>query len=114
MLAATQTPQSTDRRDSICWNTALGGGASAPQPVGGDRGALGERGELGPDDRRHDRVGLPGEGGETAISASYDTLAPDDLGVMANVLRDQPRVLDKIGRRVDAARHQDPIVGDFG
>ena len=28
-------------------------------------------------------------------------------------LRDQFRVLDKIGRRIEAARHQDRIVGDF-
>src|SRR5207302_10156518 len=43
--------------------------ASPPQPVGGDRGAFGQRGKLGPDDRRPHRVGLAGESGEAAIGA---------------------------------------------
>ena len=46
-------------------------------------GAFGERCELGPDDRRHDRVGLTGEGRKAAIRAGDDALAPDDVGVLA-------------------------------
>ena len=36
----------------------------------------------------------------------------DDVGIMADALRDQPRVLYEIARRIDDSGHQDLLVRD--
>ncbi|MFL5268555.1 MAG: hypothetical protein ACJ8AH_18495 [Stellaceae bacterium] len=47
------------------------------------------------------------------IGAGDHPLSPDNVGVMADPLRDQPRMLDEIRGRVDDAGDQDLVVRDF-
>src|SRR6516165_3288706 len=84
-----------------------------PQSCSSELGALGEGGELGPDDRGCDRVVDKGEGRKAAIRAGNHPLAPNDVGVMADPLGDQPRMLDEIGRRIDDPRNEDLVIGNF-
>src|SRR6266481_5179254 len=86
---------------------------SSPQSCGGDAGAFGEGCELGPDDRGCDGIVDKGEGRKAAIGAGDHPLAPDDLGIVADPLREQPRMLDEIGRRIDHPRYEDLVVGNF-
>jgi hypothetical protein len=84
-----------------------------PQLLAGDRRAFAECGEFCPDDRvRHHRLGAHG-GAETAIDAGDQPLAIDHLRIAADALRDEARMLDEIGRRVDDAGNEDLVVGDF-
>src|SRR5258708_40346255 len=105
-ISSASSPTAAGRSSAISRTRSRGGAAGppAPQAFGGDRRTFGKRGELGPDDRRHDRIGLPGEGRKAAIGAGDDPLSADEIGVMTDALRDEPRVLDKIGCRIDAAR----------
>src|SRR3569832_524962 len=57
--------------------------------------AFRHRGELGKHHLRIDR-GLSDPGAVAAIRSGNDVLAPDQLGVAADALRDQLRMLDEI------------------
>jgi hypothetical protein len=84
-----------------------------PQLLARDRGTFAERCQLRPDDRvGHHRLGAHG-GAETAIDAGDQSLAIDHLGVAADALRNEARVLDEIRRRVDDTRNEDFVVGDL-
>src|SRR5438105_11128904 len=65
-------------------------------------GALCEGSELRPGDRRH-HSRRPSEGGEAAVHAWDDILAPYELSIAYNTLGDEFRVLDEVGRRVNHA-----------
>src|SRR5271166_3780035 len=70
----------------------------SPQPLGRDRGALGERGELGP---HHGGMYLGGErgpGGEPAVGAGDDVLPADQARILADAVGDELGVLDVVGR----------------
>src|SRR5215469_2076084 len=98
-------------KKAIC--CALRTPPSAPQLFTGDPRPLGQRRQLCPDYRRCNSIVDEGEGGEPAVGSRNDALAPYDIGIIADPLRDQPRMLDKIGRRVDDPGDQDFIVGDL-
>src|SRR5262245_16941107 len=77
-----------------------------PQPRAGDRGALAERAQLGPDDALgHHRLAAHCRS-EAAIDAGDQALAVHERGVAADALRHQPRMLDEIRRGVDDARNE--------
>src|SRR5438132_2998608 len=86
---------------------------SPPQSCGSDPRTFGEGRELGPDDRGCHGVVDKGEGRKAAIGPGDHPLTADDVGVMANPLGDQPRMLDEIGRRIDHPRYEDLVVGNF-
>src|SRR4051812_49125695 len=69
--------------------------SSVPELLGGEARAFRHRPQLGEDHVGIDR-GLPNPGAVAAIGAGDDILAADQLGVAADALRDQFRVLDEI------------------
>src|SRR5665213_1672664 len=95
-----------------------GGAASlrrlrSPQLLARDRRALAERVQFSPHNAVDDhRLGAYG-GAEAAVDAGDQPLAVDHLGVAADALRDEPRMLDEIRGRVDDAGNEDFVVGDF-
>src|SRR5947209_20440483 len=78
---------------------------SVPELLGGDPGALGHRRHLGPDHVGIDR-GLADPGAVATVAAGDDVLAANELGVAADALRDQLRMLDEIRFRFDHAGDQ--------
>ena len=84
-----------------------------PQSCRGELGTLSECGELGPDDRGRHGVVDKGEGRKATIGTGNHPLAPNDVGVMADPLRNQPRMLDEIRRRIDDPGDQDLVIGNF-
>src|SRR3981081_304326 len=73
-----------------------------PQLLAGDLRALDPRLELRPHDARVHLL-RAGEGGEAAIGAGDDVLAPDHLGVAPDTLGHQFGVLDQHSRVADDA-----------
>ena len=55
-------------------------------------------------------LALPGEGGEPAIAACDDALAPYHARVLLDPLRDELGVLYEVGRGIQHARQQDLVV----
>src|SRR5262245_28970871 len=76
-----------------------------PELARGETGAFAQARQLGPDDIRIDR-GLADPGAVAAIAAGDHVLAPDEPRITADALRDQLRVLDEIGLRLDDPRDQ--------
>jgi hypothetical protein len=70
-----------------------------------------DRLELGPGDLGLHLVDRPRERHEPAVGAGDHPFAADDLGVADETLRHQLRVLDEVGRRVEHARNDHPVVG---
>src|SRR5215469_18388597 len=98
-------------KKAIC--CALRTPLSAPQLFTGDPRPLGQRRQLCPDYGGCNSIVDEGEGGEPAVGSRNDAFAPDNVGIVADPLRDQPGMLDKIGCRVDDPGDQDLVVGDF-
>src|SRR5581483_11357850 len=69
--------------------------ASRPELPGGAPRALGKRRELGPDDVGIDRR-LADPGAVAAVASRDHILAPHELGVASDALRDQLGVLDEV------------------
>src|SRR6516162_9488395 len=92
-------PKSPNRIGSISWVQASG---LRPKFVRREPRAFRQTGKLCPYDARIDR-GLAHPGAVPAIAAGDDVLAADKPRIMANALRDQHGVLDKIGLRLDHA-----------
>src|SRR6202044_2982281 len=87
-----------------------GVGGGGPEFAGGQVGAFGHGGELGPGDfgvDGHER----GEGGEAAVGAGDHVLPADEAGVADQALGDQFRVLDVVGGGVEHAGDEDLAVG---
>src|SRR5271166_2413861 len=81
-----------------------------PEALGRDRGALGERGELGP---HHGRMHLRRErrpGGEPAVGAGDDVLPPDQARVLADAVGDELGMLDVVGGVAEQPGQQDLAV----
>ena len=74
--------------------------------------AFGKTGELRPDDAGINR-GLANPGTVAAIASGDDVFAPHEPGIAADALRDQLRVLNKVGLRLDHARDQHFALGQF-
>src|SRR5262249_25044188 len=77
---------------------------------GGDARALGHRGHLRPHHLRRDRR-LPDRRAESAVAAGDHVLAPDQLRVTGNALRDEIRMLDEVRLRLDDAGDQELAFG---
>src|SRR5262249_14993101 len=79
-----------------------------------DLGAFGEGFEFRPCHAwRHHRRGVGGRT-KAAIGAGDYPLTTDDVGIVANALGHEPRVLNEIGRRVDHSWDQHLVVGNAG
>src|SRR5271168_3814352 len=108
-------PGSPCRIESTSYRTYLtpvivrmvGGAPSgfAPQFLGREARALGERCQLGPHDARVN-LARGGKAGKAAIGAGDHILAPDDSGKAADPLGNGLRMLDEIGGMGDDARDQ--------
>ena len=82
-----------------------------PQPLGGEPGAFGQRGELGPDDVLGDTAHSRGSV-KAAIGAGDDPLrVADHLRYPLDPVGDGLGVLDEIGQAVDDPGDEDLIVG---
>src|SRR4051812_44466635 len=98
------------------WNPpGTGAGACArsrPEFLRGDRSALRQGGELGPD---HIRIDSPGAhvDAESAVHGGHEVVATDEVGVSADALRDELRMLDVVRLALDDARNQDLPVGNL-
>src|SRR6201999_1019516 len=68
---------------------------SAPEAIGGDPRALGQRRELGPADLRVDLLG-GGLRGEAAVVADHHVLPANEFRVLDGELGDQLGVLDPV------------------
>src|SRR5882672_951930 len=76
-----------------------------PELLAGDGGALGHGLELGVDHVGVDGR-LPDPGAEAAIGTGDHVLAPDELGIARDALRDQLGMLDEVGFGLDYAADQ--------
>lgn len=52
-------------------------------------------------------------GRHAAVGASYDAFLPDDLGLSNDLLSDEFRVFDVVGREIDHAWDQELVVRQF-
>src|SRR4051812_37280013 len=95
-------PRSQEAFPSMLSGRAL----ATPERFAGERGALGQRFELGPLDGRADADLVPVLG-EAAIYASDQVLLADDAGEVLNPPGDELRVLDYIGGLRDDPGDQD-------
>src|SRR5215470_17946905 len=90
------------------------GGASAwaslPELPGGEAGAFGHAGELGPYHRGIHR-GLTYPRAESAVGPGDHVLAADQPRVTADALGHQLGVLDEVGGRIEHARDQHLVFG---
>src|SRR5438445_7122140 len=107
-------PASSRTRTSA-WGTSISSGImvglpSPPELFGSQPRALGHRLELGPGDLGLDLVDRSREGREPAVGARHHALAPDDLRVAHEPLGDQLGMLDEVGRRVEHAGNDEPVV----
>src|SRR2546427_2297028 len=103
------------RTCTTAWGTSIssritGASTLAPELSGGQARALGHRLELRPGDLRLDLVDGAREGREPTIGARDHALASDHLRVADQTLGDQLGVLDEVGRRVQHARDDHPVV----
>src|SRR5262249_21451258 len=107
-------PASSRTRTSA-WGTSISsvviGGPLSPELLRGEARAFRHGLELGPRDLGLHLVDRPREGREAAIGPGDHALAPHDLRVADEALRDQLGVLDEVGRRVEHARNDHAIVG---
>src|SRR5215831_188981 len=85
---------------------------AAPEFARCDARAFGHRRHLRPDD-----VGIDGRlaypGAESTITAAHHVLASDELRVAADPLRDELRMLDEVGLRLDDAWNQNLSFGQL-
>src|SRR5262245_43595043 len=85
---------------------------SRPQLLARDPRAVDERLELRPDDARVHFL-RAGKRGEAAIGACDHVLAPHDLGVTPDPLRNQLRMLDQHGGVADDAGNERLALGEL-
>src|SRR3989441_9893310 len=107
----------SSRTRTTAWGTSISSGIMCtlrvslrPELSGGQTRALGHRLELGPRDLGLDLVDGAREGREATIGSRDHALPADDLRVPDEALRDQLRMLDEVGRRVQHARNDHPVV----
>src|SRR5882672_4684407 len=107
----------SSRTRTTAWGTSISSGIMCtlrlslrPELSGGQTRALGHRLELGPRDLGLDLVDGAREGREATIGSRDHALPADDLRVPDEALRDQLRMLDEVGRRVQHARDDHPVV----
>src|SRR5262245_25583369 len=105
-------PRRTRRRHS---EAPLKGSArrSSPEPTGRDLRTLAKGPELQPRDPGIDSR-IADESAEAAIGAGDHVLLADDLRILLEALRHEPRMLDDVGEGVDHAGDQRLAVGQFG
>ena len=84
----------------------------SPQAAAGELGAFDQRAQLQIRDVGIHRAEA-GERAETAVAAGDHALAADEVGVAADPLGDQLRMLDVVRRRADHAGNEDLVLGDL-
>src|SRR5207249_2344659 len=107
----------SSRTRTTAWGTSISSGIMCtlrvslrPELSGGQARALGHRLELCPGDFGLHLVDGAREGREATIGSRNHALPADDLRVPDEALRDQLRMLDEVGRRVQHARNDHPVV----
>src|SRR4029450_1059334 len=86
--------------------------STSPELPRRDARAFRHRRHLRPYDIRVDR-GLSDPGAEAAIASRHHVLAPDELRVAADALRNQLRMLDEVRFRFDDADDQRLVRGEL-
>src|SRR6266849_1636952 len=116
-MPKTNSMPASSRTRTTAWGTSISSGIMCtlrlslrPELSGGQTRALGHRLELGPRDLGLDLVDGAREGREATIGSRDHALPADDLRVPDEALRDQLRMLDEVGRRVQHARNDHPVV----